>query len=106
MPVTDTSETEQAEPLFGSLPLEILEAEDFLLALINNNGSEEIDDEGRPMYPTLSQETEFELLRAVAGLQIGRKYLVRIGEYLDDEITEEQFHAAIRQDFDAKEDEE
>ena len=99
----DESETEQAEPLFGSLPLEILEAEDFLLALINNNGSEEIDEEGRPMFPTLSDEMEGELLRAVAGLQIGRKYLVRIGEYLDDDITEEQFHAAIRQDFDIQE---
>lgn len=102
----DTSDAGEGEPLFGSLPLEILEAEEFLLALINNNGSEEIDDEGRPMFPTLSEEMEGELLRAVAGLQIGRKYLVRIGEYLDDDISEEQFHAAIRQDFDIKEDEE
>ena len=68
--------------------------------------SSDLDDEGRPMFPTLSEEMEGELLRAVAGLQIGRKYLVRIGEYLDDDISEEQFHAAIRQDFDIKEDEE
>ena len=97
--IDEIDETAPDEGPFGPIPLELLEIEDELLAMVRNNCNPELDDECVPVWPCYQPATIDSLLKCAAATRIARLYLQRIGELMDDDITEAMFHHLIEKDF-------
>ena len=72
----------------------------WLLGLIKNNGSQELSDEGGPIYANYSEETMAAMVAAFSHSRCLRVMSACIFRLNQGDFSEEQFHHAIEQGLD------